>query len=233
MGHSLSVKIIVTALVLLYSLGCEDTVPTKIEEPAPQQLLPNHEYLQGDTVLVLCSNGLNGETVITEINFNESGDNFWYTLNPLSRKTNELKMVMPSLNYNTGNNHSTLRLRSIGTTADTLSIDSLRILKAMILEPNGGDTIRVGTVRPITWRTSEIRMAVTFEISVDTGRTFHFITSGAVNSSSKQGIYNWIVGAEYDSAFINYPSANCRLRLKCYTEGAIADLSDSYFTILK
>jgi PKD-like domain/Secretion system C-terminal sorting domain/Ser-Thr-rich glycosyl-phosphatidyl-inositol-anchored membrane family len=89
----------------------------------------------------------------------------------------------------------------------------------VLLSPNGGETLYINCVYPITWTASTFISPVKLEYSTNNGNTWVTIISSTTNN----GTYNWTVP--------NTVSANCLIRASNTSDLSLFDVSDAIFTI--
>lgn len=117
-----------------------------------------------------------------------------------------------------------VRVTSLGdasvtdTSNGAFSIVSVPVASITVTSPNGGESWTVGTVRTITWSSSNVSGSVRIDYSTDAGSTWTPITGSILNDGSE----NWMVP--------NTPSGSVLVRVAA-TDGSASDASNSVFTI--
>lgn len=91
----------------------------------------------------------------------------------------------------------------------------------IVVAPNGGESLTVGSSYNIRWTVSGSTPFVLIDYTINNGSTWLPLVTEAYPSSV--GAYSWLVP--------NSPSANCRIRIRKSTDTSINDLSDNLFTI--
>ncbi|MCD6531548.1 hypothetical protein J7K99_03790, partial [bacterium] len=87
-----------------------------------------------------------------------------------------------------------------------------------VTQPNGGETLAVGTNYEITW-TSSLVDSVKIEYSTDNGSSWSVV----VSSTPSDGSYLWLVP--------DTPSDQCLIKISSTSDSAVNDVSDDVFTI--
>ena len=93
--------------------------------------------------------------------------------------------------------------------------------QVMVSSPNGGEILTVGTIYSILWTNTAEISNVALDYSIDGGTSWLPIQTSSYPAAS--GLYEWIVP--------NTPSANCKIRVKNYSNASVNDVSDAVFTI--
>ena len=135
---------------------------------------------------------------------------------PLSRGMEGLYVSSDMLS-----NTCLVRVReTTGQASDTSdAFFSVLALKTLtILAPNGGESLEMGAVQPITWDYTGEIYSVKIEYTTNGGISWNVITNYAGNNGS----YNWTVPSS--------PSTQCQIRISD-ADTAANDISDALFTI--
>jgi photosystem II stability/assembly factor-like uncharacterized protein len=100
-----------------------------------------------------------------------------------------------------------------------------------VLQPNGGETLYVGTAYPIRWESIFVD-TVNLEYSTDSGSSWVVIENGVSRSLANSAESDSPFGInQYDWVIPNTTSANCLLRISDTNDPLLFDVSDSPFTI--
>lgn len=103
-----------------------------------------------------------------------------------------------------------------------------------VLEPNGGQTYRVGSSLGIRWETDGHVGGVAIEISVDGGKKWFGVFEGTVSVGGPGWTdTTWVIPEKLRDMrdTVSVVSDNCLLRIKNYVNAPQRDESDAPFTI--
>ncbi|WP_224246580.1 glycoside hydrolase family protein [Hyalangium gracile] len=101
----------------------------------------------------------------------------------------------------------------------TTTVPSPSVPRVTLLSPNGGESLRAGSVQPIVWNSSGPVSSVRLELSTDNGTTWQTLTGSTPNT----GQYAWTVPA--------VSTRQARLRVSDAVNPSISDVSDAVFSI--
>jgi len=97
-----------------------------------------------------------------------------------------------------------------------------------VIQPNGSETLTIGTQYNVTWQTNCPYLDARVMVSTDGGFSLwtEIVSSGGVSP------FAWTVGNDYTGApFITGTETNCIVRVRQYDDPALADDSDGAFTV--
>jgi hypothetical protein len=131
-----------------------------------------------------------------------------------------------SYNWSVPNSPSTNCLIKVIDFVNTCKFDvsnavfTINAPQPLLTSPNGGETLQVQCVTPITWNASTFFSSVRLDYSLDNGVTWINITSSTTND----GTQNWTVPATANSA-------QCRIKISNTADLNIFDIHSIIATL--
>jgi Glycosyl Hydrolase Family 88 len=219
-----------------YGDGDEATLLTRTAPSQPSVYFRRHVTLAGPVtqaaLRVRHDDGVavwvNGTLVFSEYVANGTGHAAYASA---TSQDNELSTGTIPLSPNPfleGDNVIAVMIKQSNATSSDISFDfELTVTTApssgarvTVVSPNGGETLRPGSVHDIRWTSTGLGANVRLELSTDNGATWQPITASTANT----GQYAWTV-----------PSVNtrqARIRVSDAANPAISDTSDAVFSIV-
>lgn len=155
-----------------------------------------------------------------KIEYSTNGGISWTTIIASTGNTGSYNWTVPAVTS------ASCRIRisdaTDGDPMDTSNADFSIIpepVELRVTSPNGGEIWLVNSVQTITW-TSDYTGNVKIELSLDGGISWQNIISSTLND----GAYDWTV--------IDFPSAQCRVRISDAADGDPTDMSNANFEIV-
>jgi len=157
-----------------------------------------------------------------KVDFSTDAGSTWINLNNIAPGKGTYNWTVPPFPCTT----TKVRVSLIGESgyssqsAQNFTITANPATAVFVTFPNGGNSVKAGSTRNITWTASPGISNLNVELTTDNGSTWSFVANSI---AATNGSYSWTVP--------NAPSAYCKIRLTDASAATDYDVSDSVFSI--
>jgi hypothetical protein len=217
---------VVSALCAMTFLGVScGSGPTAAKTPiAITGLAAGIKVAAGDTLLITWTQSVASPKV--SYNYNFPGGAGWQeftTVIPVNN--NSVKAVLPVTSYS---DSFQIKVEDNGGTYGPGTSAKFSIQYIVITYPTAGATLTNGSTVMITWKDTPTKISsLRLLLSTDGGMSFGDMLTASVSPNTTSS--TWMIGGETGSgAPFTFPSANCILKIKDYTNDQLVDVTGTF-----